>query len=41
MLRSLITLIMTIAVAGLGADLVNAAYSAQETARLVLASTGL
>ncbi|MDB5092344.1 MAG: hypothetical protein JWO85_445 [Candidatus Eremiobacteraeota bacterium] len=41
MLRSLITLIVTIAVAGLGADLVRVAYSAQQTARLVLGSTGV
>ena len=41
MLRSLITLIVTIAVVGLGADLVSAAHSAQQTAQLILGSTGI
>jgi hypothetical protein len=41
MLRSLIALIVMIAVAGLGADLVSAAHSAQQTARLVLGSSGI
>jgi hypothetical protein len=39
MFRSLITLLLTIAAAGLGFDLVNVAHAAHATARVVLAAS--